>query len=57
MNHSTKQSIHVLLFIVGVILMIGGIMKSMCGASVVGLIVAAVNLQQWERSRKQSATR
>ena len=42
-----RQLIHGLILVVGLVLMIGGIITGKHGATVVGLIVAAVNVQQW----------
>lgn len=46
MKTRTKKIIHIILIIMGMILMIGGIVTGKHGASIVGLIVAAVNIQQ-----------
>jgi len=46
-NINTRQLIHGLILVVGLVLMIGGIITGKNGATVVGLIVAAVNVQQW----------
>jgi len=46
MNISTHRYNHGLVFILGLILIIAGIATSTEGAWIVGLIVAAVNLQQ-----------
>jgi len=46
-NIKTRQFIHGLILVCGLILMIGGIITGKHGATVVGLIVAAVNVQQW----------
>ncbi len=43
----TRQLIHVLILVVGLVLMLGGIITGKHGATVVGLIVSAVNVQQW----------
>jgi len=42
----TRQLIHGLILVVGLVLMIGGIKTGKHGATVVGLLVAAVNVQQ-----------
>jgi hypothetical protein len=47
MNASSLKFIHGLLFSVGLVLMVGGIVTGFHGASIIGLIVAAVNLRQW----------
>lgn len=46
-NIKTRQLIHVLVFIIGLILMIGGIITGKHGATVGGIILAAVNVLQW----------
>jgi Mg2+/citrate symporter len=46
---------HVILFIVGIVLMVGGIVTKKYGASIGGLIVAAVNYWQWDAWRKQAS--
>jgi hypothetical protein len=43
----TRQLIHGLILVVGLVLMIGGIITGKHGATVVGLIVATANVQQW----------
>ena len=45
-NINTRQLIHGLILVVGLVLMIGGIKTGKHGATVVGLLVAAVNVQQ-----------
>jgi hypothetical protein len=46
-NIKTRQFIHELILVCGLILMIGGIITGKHGATVGGLIVTAVNVQQW----------
>ena len=46
-NSKTRQFIHGLILACGLVLMIGGIITGKHGATVGGLIVAAVNVQQW----------
>ena len=46
-NIKTRQFIHGLILVCGLILMIGGIITGKHGATVGGLIVAAVNVRQW----------
>ena len=46
-NIKTRQFIHGLILACGLVLMIGGIITGKHGATVGGLIVAAVNVQQW----------
>jgi hypothetical protein len=49
----TRHFIHGLILACGLILMIGGIVTGKHGATVVGLIVAAVNVQQWIQWNKK----
>jgi len=46
-NIKTRQFIHGLILVCGLALMIGGIITGKHGATVGGLIIAAVNVQQW----------
>ena len=46
-NIKTRQFIHGLILACGLVVMIGGIITGKHGATVGGLIVAAVNVQQW----------
>lgn len=46
-NIKTRQFIHGLILACGLVLMIGGIITGKHGATVVGIIVAGVNVQQW----------
>jgi hypothetical protein len=55
MDTSTRQLLHGLLFVIGLVLIAGGIAAGKPGASIVGLIVAAVNIQQWLRRRSSQA--
>ena len=52
---NTRSYAHIILFIVGIVLMVGGIVTRKYGASVVGLIVAAVNYWQWDAWRKKTS--
>ena len=47
MTTTTRRYLHLVTFLIGLLLMVGGIAAEMPGASIVGLIVAAVNIQQW----------
>ena len=53
-NIKTRQLIHGLILVGGLVLMIGGIITGKHGATVVGLIVAAVNVQQWIQWNKHN---
>jgi hypothetical protein len=55
MNPKTRQILHLLLLFIGLVLMVGGIAVEKPGASIIGLIVAAVNIQQWLRQRASQA--
>ena len=48
MDTQMRQIIHILLIALGVVLIVGGITLAKPGASIVGLIVAAINFQQLE---------
>lgn len=52
-NKLTRQIVHILLVVIGLVLMIGGIMTGKHGASVIGLIVAAMSVQQWMQWNKK----
>ena len=52
-NKLTRQIVHILLVVIGLGLMIGGIMTGKHGATVIGLIVAAVSVQQWMQWNKK----
>ncbi|HSQ18404.1 MAG TPA: hypothetical protein VLM83_11940, partial [Anaerolineales bacterium] len=47
----SQQSLHILLFVMGLVLIVGGVAAGKPGASIGGLIVAAVNFQLWQRTR------
>ncbi|MCU0485955.1 MAG: hypothetical protein MUC85_07555 [Anaerolineales bacterium] len=55
MDTPTRQLLHIVLFLIGLVLMVGGIAVGKPGASIIGLIVAAVNIQQWLRQRASQA--
>jgi hypothetical protein len=50
MNVQSRQLLYIVVFAMGLVLMVGGIASGKSGAWIIGLIVAAVNYQQW-RSR------
>ena len=56
-NIKTRQLIHGLILVGGLVLMIGGIITGKHGATVVGLIVAAVNVQQWIQWNKNNVNK
>jgi hypothetical protein len=49
----TRQFIHGLILVCGLVLMIGGIITGKHGATVGGVIVAGVNVQQWIQWNKK----
>ena len=53
MEPSTRQLLHGLLVILGLVLLAGGIAAAKPGALIIGLILAAVNAQQWLQMRSQ----
>jgi len=50
MNVQSRQLFYVVVFAMGLVLIVGGIAAGKNGASIVGLIAAAVSYQHW-RSR------
>lgn len=52
-NKLTRQIVHILLVLIGLGLMVGGIITGKHGATVIGLIVAAVSIQQWIQWNKK----
>jgi hypothetical protein len=46
-NKQARQIAHNILLIIGLGMMIGGIIAGKYGAVIIGLIVSAVNVQQW----------
>jgi len=52
-NKLTRQIVHIIVLVIGLGLMIGGIMTGKHGATVIGLIVAAVSVQQWIQWNKK----
>jgi hypothetical protein len=52
MNTRARPFLHWLLIVIGLVLMVGGVVTDKYGASVVGLIVAAINIQQLLSLRK-----
>lgn len=56
-NKLTRQIIHALILLGGISLMIGGIVTGKHGATVVGIIVAGVDVTQWIHwNRKEKQT-
>ena len=57
MDVRTRRLAHVVLFVVGLVLIVGGIATRKYGAAIIGLVVAAVNVQQWQQWNKRRASR
>ena len=55
MDTPTRRLLHIVLFLIGLVLMVGGVAAGKPGASIVGLIVAAVNIQPWLHNRSGQA--
>ena len=59
-NKLTRQIVHVLLSVIGLVVIIVGIITGKHGATVVGIIVSGVNAQQWiqwnKKEEKKNAT-
>jgi len=53
-NIKRRQFIHGLILVCGLVLMIGGIITGKHGATVGGIIVAGVNVQQWIQWNKKN---
>jgi uncharacterized membrane protein YczE len=53
-NSTIRHLVHALVLIMGIILMIGGIITSKHGATVVGVIVSGVSVQQWLQWNKKN---
>lgn len=54
MNIQTRRLIHLLVLVVGLLLLVGGIVTHTTGATVIGLIVAAVNVTHLLNSDNQT---
>lgn len=46
-NNILRQVLHPVLLAIGIVLIIGGIITGKHGATVIGIIVAAINVQLW----------
>ena len=53
-NKLIRHIIHSLILLIGLILMIGGIVTGKHGATVIGIIVSAVSVQQWMQWNKKN---
>jgi hypothetical protein len=53
MNPVLRTILHIVVLLIGITLMVGGIVTGKQGASVVGLICAAVSVQQWMKWSKE----
>ena len=54
MNSSTKKVLALVVAVVGVVLIIGGIVSGKHGATVVGIIISGVAIQQYIAVRKKA---
>ena len=54
MNSSTKKVLALVVVVVGVVLIIGGIVTGNRGATVVGIIISGVAMQQYIAVRKKA---
>jgi hypothetical protein len=52
-NKFIRQIVHIIVLVLGLGLMIGGIITGKHGATVIGLIIAAVSVQQWLQWNKK----
>ena len=52
MKAQVRLVVHGLLFVLGLVLMVWGIVAAKYGGAVIGLIVAAVNVQQFLKKNK-----
>jgi putative effector of murein hydrolase LrgA (UPF0299 family) len=52
-NKLSRQIGHIIFMVIGFGLMIGGIITGKHGSTVIGLIVTAVNVQQWIQWNKK----
>ena len=57
MNHPLRTLIYVVVLLMGLALMIGGIITGKHGATVVGVIVSGVSVQQWMKWTKERSQR
>ena len=55
MNLNVRLIAHALLLVLGLTLLVGGIVAGKPGATLIGLLVAAVNIQQYLRRKKGMA--
>jgi hypothetical protein len=55
MKISMRQYSHGFVFILGLVLIIGGLITRTEGAWIIGLIVAAVNFQQWQKWNQEQS--
>ena len=56
MSARTWQYAHAIIFLIGIVLIVGGIVTGKYGAWIVGLIVAAVNFGHWQMWRRRQLT-
>jgi hypothetical protein len=53
MKNGTQNILNYIIFLIGLILIVGGILTGKYGAFIIGLIVAAVNCQQMIKYKKK----
>jgi hypothetical protein len=54
-NKMIRQIVHIIVLVIGLGLMVGGIVTGKHGATVIGLIVASVSVQQWQQWNKKES--
>jgi hypothetical protein len=52
MSPVLRTSLHIVVLLIGIALMVGGIVTGKHGATVVGIIIAGVSVQQWMKWNK-----
>jgi uncharacterized membrane protein YczE len=52
MSPVLRTSLHIVVLLMGIALMVGGIVTGKHGATVVGIIIAGVSVQQWMKWNK-----
>ena len=57
MNTQVRLVVHALLFVLGIVLMVWGIVAIKYGAAGIGLIVASVNVQQFLKKNKATTAK
>ena len=57
MNPVLRTSLHIVVLLISIVLMVGGIVTGKHGATVGGIIVAGVSVQQWTKWSKERSGR